>query len=174
MGIALILEGFMSSFYHICPTDANFQFGELAVYSYLLHFNFMPGSKPTGNFITTMWIKYFENWNTVADIILLIGLSATDTAFMFIMGGLLLVKIFQNRHPDIHANAFIAFFSFAVIIVLTLLGIVSYFAVILWETFKALIWGFITVGRFLVMSIRFTDINVCIYYNSMVWSWPSQ
>ena len=45
---------------------------------------------------------------------------------MFIIGGLLLVKLFQNRHPDIHANAFIAFFSFAVIIVLTLLGIVSY------------------------------------------------
>ena len=28
MGIALIIEGFMSSFYHICPTNANFQFGE--------------------------------------------------------------------------------------------------------------------------------------------------
>jgi hypothetical protein len=45
---------------------------------------------------------------------------------MFIIGGLFLVKVFQQRHPDIHANAFIAFFSFAVIIVLTLLGIVSY------------------------------------------------
>jgi hypothetical protein len=44
---------------------------------------------------------------------------------MFIIGGLLLVKVFQQRHPDIHANAFIAFFSFAVIIVLTLIGIVS-------------------------------------------------
>ena len=29
MGIALILEGFMSSLYHICPSNANFQFGEL-------------------------------------------------------------------------------------------------------------------------------------------------
>ncbi len=29
MGIALIIEGFMSAFYHICPTNANFQFGEL-------------------------------------------------------------------------------------------------------------------------------------------------
>ena len=28
LGIALILEGFMSSFYHICPSNANFQFGE--------------------------------------------------------------------------------------------------------------------------------------------------
>ena len=49
----------------------------------------------------------------------------SDTAFMFIIGGLILVKIFQNRHPDIHANAFIAFFSFAVIIFFTLFGIVS-------------------------------------------------
>ena len=48
------------------------------------------------------------------------------------------MKVFQNRHPDIHANAFIAFFSFAVIIVLTLLGIVSYFSVIavFWEKFQ--------------------------------------
>ena len=28
MGFALILEGFMSSFYHICPNDSNFQFGK--------------------------------------------------------------------------------------------------------------------------------------------------
>ncbi len=28
MGIALIIEGVMSAFYHICPTNANFQFGE--------------------------------------------------------------------------------------------------------------------------------------------------
>ena len=28
MGIALVLEGFMSSFYHICPSNANFQFGK--------------------------------------------------------------------------------------------------------------------------------------------------
>ena len=46
---------------------------------------------------------------------------------MFIIGGLLLVKVFQKRHPDIHANAFVAFFSFAVIIVCTLIGIVSWF-----------------------------------------------
>ena len=27
LGLALILEGVMSSLYHICPTNANFQFG---------------------------------------------------------------------------------------------------------------------------------------------------
>ena len=50
---------------------------------------------------------------------------------MFIIGGLLIVKVFQRRHPDIHANAFIAFFSFAVILVFTLIGIVSQLALIL-------------------------------------------
>ena len=48
-----------------------------------------------------------------------------DTAFMFIIGGLFLAKLFQNRHPDINVNVFIAFFSFAVIIFTTLIGIVS-------------------------------------------------
>lgn len=32
MGFALILEGFMSSFYHICPSNANFQFGKLVTF----------------------------------------------------------------------------------------------------------------------------------------------
>eukprot|EP00731_Ephydatia_muelleri_P038061 Em0644g2a len=72
LGIAMVMEGLMSGFYHICPSGANFQF---------------------------------------------------DTAFMFIIGGLLLAKIFQNRHPDFHANAFIAFFCFAVVIFFTFLGI---------------------------------------------------
>lgn len=72
MGLSLVMEGIMSSLYHVCPTNANFQF---------------------------------------------------DTAFMFIIAGLLLTKVFQNRHPDIHTNAFIAFFSFAVVIFFTLLGI---------------------------------------------------
>ena len=52
-------------------------------------------------------------------------LPRADTAFMFIIGGLFLVKTFQTRHPDIHTNAFVAFFSFAVVIFFTLLGIVG-------------------------------------------------
>lgn len=31
LGLALILEGVMSSFYHICPTNANFQFGTVDI-----------------------------------------------------------------------------------------------------------------------------------------------
>lgn len=52
-------------------------------------------------------------------------ISITDSAFMYIISGLLIVKIFQTRHPDIHANAFVAFLCFAIIIFLTLVGIVS-------------------------------------------------
>ena len=48
-----------------------------------------------------------------------------DTAFMFIIGGLLIVKMLQARHPDIQANAFVAFFCFAIVIFLTFVGIVS-------------------------------------------------
>ena len=44
---------------------------------------------------------------------------------MFITGGIILVKVYQNRHPAVQANAFIAFFTFAVIIFFTLVGIVS-------------------------------------------------
>ena len=43
---------------------------------------------------------------------------------MFIIGGLLIIKILQSRQPEIHAKAFIAFFSFAVLILITFIGIV--------------------------------------------------
>lgn len=69
-------------------------------------------------------------------------LIISDTAFMFIIAGLLLTKVFQNRHPDIHTNAFIAFFSFAVVIFFTLLGIVrnSTFSYICMCVFLVLLW----------------------------------
>ena len=50
--------------------------------------------------------------------------SHIDTAFMFIISGLLIVKLLQRRRIDIHSNAFIAFFCFGVVIFLTLIGIV--------------------------------------------------
>ena len=50
--------------------------------------------------------------------------SHIDTAFMFIISGLLIIKILQSRHPDVYSNAFVAFFCFAVVIFLTLIGIV--------------------------------------------------
>ena len=98
-GLSLIMEGFMSSLYHICPTNANFQFGKTCKTCTSL------GNKLLGAVYRVLTLF-------------------SDTAFMFIIAGLLLTKVFQNRHPDIHANAFIAFFSFAVVIFFTLLGIV--------------------------------------------------
>ena len=89
----------MSAFYHICPSNNNFQFG---MWIYLkLHHNSC-------------------NWN----IYLRYMVFHIDTAFMFIIGGLLIVKIFQSRHSDLHSDAFVAFFCLAVVILLTLIGIV--------------------------------------------------
>ena len=71
------------------------------------------------------WVHAANKMMSLLNIVLACTLYISpDTAFMFIIGGLLLVKVFQNRHPDIHANAFIAFFSFAVIIFCTIFGIV--------------------------------------------------
>ena len=96
----------MSAFYHICPSDNNFQFGECS-FLYSL-------------FIIVVLIIEF--------IIRIFVLS--DTAFMFIIGGLMIIKVLQSRHPDVHANAFIAFLCFAVVIFFTLIGIVSVFTVL--------------------------------------------
>ena len=30
-GLALVAEGFLSAFYHVCPNDTNFQFGEFTI-----------------------------------------------------------------------------------------------------------------------------------------------
>ena len=57
-----------------------------------------------------------------------------DTAFMFIIGGLLTVKVLQSRHPDINAYAFLAFFCFAIVIFLTMIGIVSDICTLLQNT----------------------------------------
>ena len=52
-------------------------------------------------------------------------LPFTDTAFMFIISGLLIIKIVQARHPDLYYNAFITLLCLAVIVLLTFIGIVS-------------------------------------------------
>ena len=70
--------------------------------------------------LSVWWVRQLPNH-------LLQGCSSlhTDTAFMFIIGGLLTVKVLQSRHPDINAYAFLAFFCFAIVIFLTMIGIVS-------------------------------------------------
>ncbi len=98
----------MSAFYHICPTNANFQFGKGSMLSLIV--------------ILLLALLITVNISNVC-----FGICAVlslDTAFMFIIGGLFLVKIFQQRHPDINVNAFVAFFTFAIVIFVTLIGLV--------------------------------------------------
>ncbi|XP_054202954.1 SID1 transmembrane family member 1 isoform X11 [Homo sapiens] len=47
-----------------------------------------------------------------------------DTSFMYMIAGLCMLKLYQTRHPDINASACSAYASFAVVIMVTVLGVV--------------------------------------------------
>ncbi|XP_060154052.1 SID1 transmembrane family member 1 isoform X4 [Globicephala melas] len=47
-----------------------------------------------------------------------------DTSFMYVIAGLCMLKLYQTRHPDINASAYAAYISFALVITLTVLGVV--------------------------------------------------
>ncbi|XP_016055630.1 PREDICTED: SID1 transmembrane family member 1 [Miniopterus natalensis] len=47
-----------------------------------------------------------------------------DTSFMYMIAGLCMLKLYQTRHPDINASAYAAYASFALVISLTVLGVV--------------------------------------------------
>ena len=72
MGLGLIMEGFMSACYHVCPSHINFQF---------------------------------------------------DTAFMYTIAILILLKIYQTRHPDINASAYRACLALACVIFISVIGV---------------------------------------------------
>ena len=72
MGLGLIMEGFMSACYHVCPSHINFQF---------------------------------------------------DTAFMYTIAILILLKIYQTRHPDINASAYRACLVLACVIFISVIGV---------------------------------------------------
>lgn len=42
----------------------------------------------------------------------------TDSSFMYVMAILCMVKLYQNRHPDINANAYATFLVLALAILL--------------------------------------------------------
>lgn len=44
---------------------------------------------------------------------------------MYMIAGLCMLKLYQTRHPDINASAYSAYASFAVVIALTVLGVVG-------------------------------------------------
>ncbi|XP_066279641.1 SID1 transmembrane family member 1-like isoform X5 [Branchiostoma lanceolatum] len=47
-----------------------------------------------------------------------------DTSFMYIIGGLGMLKLYQTRHPDINANAYAAYASLAIVIFVAVIGVV--------------------------------------------------
>ena len=103
MGCALIIEGILSSCYHVCPTTENFQF---------------------------------------------------DTTFMYVMGILSFIKVYQFRHPDITSNAHKIFLSIGLVMLIEVCGI--YFeSTTFWVLFLC----------FYVMVILF--LSLVIYHNGI-------
>ncbi|XP_038047935.1 SID1 transmembrane family member 1-like [Patiria miniata] len=47
-----------------------------------------------------------------------------DTAFMYIIAGLGMLVLYQQRHPDVNANAYAAFATFAAVIFIAFMGVV--------------------------------------------------
>jgi len=44
---------------------------------------------------------------------------------MYILAGLLILRLFQSRHPDINVNAHVAYLCLASVIFLAVIGVVS-------------------------------------------------
>lgn len=59
-----------------------------------------------------------------------------DTAYMYILALILMLKIYQTRHPDINASAHSAYMVMAVVILVGVTGVVSS---ILWILSKLII-----------------------------------
>ncbi|CAH1273788.1 SIDT1 [Branchiostoma lanceolatum] len=47
-----------------------------------------------------------------------------DTSFMYIIGGLGMLKLYQKRHPDVNPNAYAAYMFFAGVIFMAVIGVV--------------------------------------------------
>ena len=50
-----------------------------------------------------------------------------DTSFMYLTAWLLMLKIYQTRHPDINAHSHVAYFTLAIIIFVAVVGVVSWY-----------------------------------------------
>ncbi|OQV21998.1 SID1 transmembrane family member 1 [Hypsibius exemplaris] len=61
-----------------------------------------------------------------------------DTSFMYLIGGLGMLKIYQARHPDIMPNAYLFYAFFALIILVTVLGVV-YISISVWIGFSIIL-----------------------------------
>lgn len=108
MGVALIMEGLLSASYHVCPNHSNFQFGKKIYHT----------QTAAWLYITTLYV-------------------CIDSSFMYVMAVLCMVKIYQNRHPDINATAYATFGVLAAAICLGMIGILDG-TVYFWVAFTVL------------------------------------
>ncbi|XP_074040401.1 sid-1-related C isoform X2 [Leptinotarsa decemlineata] len=74
-----------------------------------------------------------------------------DTSFMYVMAVLCMVKLYQNRHPDINANAYATFGVLAIAVLLGMIGILEATTVF---------WAFFVI-LYLVMCVY---LSIKIYY----------
>ncbi|KAM3186479.1 hypothetical protein ACTXT7_004232 [Hymenolepis weldensis] len=124
MGLALTMEGLLSACYHICPSFSNFQFECLrkdikrvvvrclGKYEsiYYLELTFAKHLKYLSPFLGhPFYVLYF--------------LAFVDTAYMYILALILMLKIYQTRHPDINASAHSAYMVMAVVILAGVTGV---------------------------------------------------
>ncbi|XP_072886214.1 SID1 transmembrane family member 2 isoform X4 [Hemitrygon akajei] len=73
-----------------------------------------------------------------------------DTSFMYMIAGLCMLKLYQKRHPDINASAYSAYASLALVIFISVLGVVfgkDY--IVFWAVFS-----FIHILSTLLLSIQ--------------------
>jgi hypothetical protein len=98
MGIGLIMEGILSAAYHTCPSYSNFQFGKKIIIIIISPCN-----------------------------IPFIYLLIPDTSFMYVIGVINIIKLYQCRHPDINPSSQKVFLFLACCILLNVVGVVSIF-----------------------------------------------
>ncbi|CAK1601446.1 unnamed protein product [Parnassius mnemosyne] len=72
-----------------------------------------------------------------------------DTAFMYVLAVLSMVKVYQSRHPDVNARAHSTFAALAVLIAIVVWGVLGGGGPLLWG-----VWSALHVATFLLLSLR--------------------
>jgi len=49
----------------------------------------------------------------------------SDTSFMYVIAMMCMLRIYQNRHPDIHASAYTTFALLALVILVGMIGVLT-------------------------------------------------
>jgi len=110
LALALCMEGIMSSCYHVCPTNNNFQF---------------------------------------------------DTTFMYIMGFLIFIKLYQNRHPNQTPSSITTFFiistAMSFVVIQRYLPSIQSVHILFWVIFYAFYLAFVFYITFQKEDVLFRD-----------------